>query len=88
METKDNNATEKAGDLRGDLGAEEQPKDPRGDLGAAEGGIGPIPDPDLDDDPLGKPFIVFKPSNLGMKIPENALCIVMKSGIYIYLGDP
>ncbi len=88
MEAKDNNVAEKVGDPRGDLDVEEQPKDPCGDLGTAEEGTGPIPDPDLDDDPLGKLPIAFKLSNLGMKIPENAFCIVMKSGIYIYSGDP
>ncbi len=88
METKDNNVAEKVGDLRGDLGVEEQSKDLCNDLGVVEGGIGPIPDPNFDDDPLGKSSITFKPFNLGIKIPENVLYIVMKSGIHIYSGDP
>src|SRR6266699_2073387 len=88
METKDNNVAEKVDNLCDNLGIEEQPKDPRGNLEAIENDIGPIPDPNLDDDPLEKPSIAFKPSNLGMKIPENAFYIVMKSGIYIYLKDP
>ncbi len=87
METKDNNTAEKVDDLHNDLGVEKQFKDLYDDLRAVEGGIGSIPDPDLDDDPLRKPSIASKPSNLGMKIPENAFCIVMKSGIYIYLRD-
>ncbi len=87
METKDNNVIEKVDDLYNDLGVEEQPKDPCGDLGAIERDIGPISDPDLDNDLLRKLFIAFKSFNLRMKIPENAFCIVIKSGIYIYLKD-
>ncbi|SRR6266699_1233937 len=88
METKDNNVTEKVGNPRGDLGTEEQPKDPRGDLKTTERDIRSIPDLDFDDDPPRKPLIALKPFNLGIKIPENALYIVIKSGIYIYSRDP
>ncbi len=88
MKTKNNNVAKKTNDLRDNLGVEEQLKDLCDDLGAVEGGIRPIPDPDFDDNLLGKLSIVFKPSNLRMKILENAFYIVIKSSIYIYLGDP
>ena len=87
MEIKDNNAMKKVDDPRSDLGTEEQPKDPRNNLKVTKKDIGSILDLNFDDDPLRKLFITFKPFNLRIKIPENVLYIVMKSGIYIYLED-
>ena len=86
-EKEDNKVVEKAGDLRSDLNIKEQPKDLCSDFGAAKRNIRPISDPDLNDDPLEKLSIVSKPSNLGVKIPKNVPYIVIKSNIYIYLGD-
>jgi hypothetical protein len=87
MEKEDNKVAEKVGNLCDDLGAEEQPKNLYSNLGAVEKSIRPILDLNLDDNPLEKPSIISKPSNLGVKIPENALYIVIKSGIYIYSRD-
>ncbi len=87
IEKKDNKAIEKTDDPCNDFNTEEQPKDPHGDLGTTEGNIKPIPDLDFDIDHLGKPPIIFKSFNLGIKILENALCIVTKNGIYIYSKD-
>ena len=78
---------EKVDNLCGDLGIEEQPKDLRSDFKAIKRGIRSISNPDLDNDLPGKLSIVFKPFNLRMKIPENVLYIVIKSGIYIYSKD-
>ncbi len=87
METKDNNVAKKTNDLRNDLDVEKQPKDPRDDLEVVKRGIGPISDPNFDDDLLEKSSIVFKPFNLRIKIPENIFYIVIKSGIHIYSKD-
>ena len=86
-ERKDNKAVEKVGDPCGNLNVEEQPKDPRDNLRIIKRSIGPILNLDLDIDRLRKSFIVFKSSNLGVKIPENAFYIVTKNDIYIYSKD-
>ncbi len=87
MEKKDNKVIEKVDNLCNDLNIKEQPKDLRDDLGTIKKSIKLIPDPDFDIDRLRKPFIAFKPSNLGMKIFKNVFYIVTKNDIYIYLKD-
>ncbi len=77
----------KVDNLRDDLNIEKQPKDLYNDLRTTEKNIKPIPDPDFDIDRLRKPPIIFKFFNLGIKIPENVFCIVIKNGIYIYSKD-
>ncbi len=86
-EKKDNKVAEKTDNLRNDFNVEKQPKDPRDDLRTIERNIGFIPDSDFNIDRLEKSPIAFKPSNLRIKILENALYIVTKNGIYVYSKD-
>ncbi len=87
MEKKDNKAIEKVDNLRNNLNIEEQLKDLRNDLKTTKRSIRSISNPNLDIDRLKKPPIIFKPSNLKVKIPKNAFYIVIKNGIYIYSKD-
>ncbi len=87
MKAKDDNATEKVDNLRDDLDIKEQFKDLRNDFRIIEENIESILDSDFSIDLLKKPLITFKHFNLGMKILENAFCIIMKAGIYIYSKD-
>jgi len=83
-EKKNNKTIEKVNDLHSNLNIEEQPKDLRNDLETTKRNIEPILNPDFNIDRLKKPLIIFKPSNLKVKIFENAFCIVIKNSIYVY----
>jgi len=87
IEKKDNKVIKKVNNLYDNLNAEKQPKDPRNNLKTVEKNIRPISNLNLNIDRLKKPLIIFKPFNLGVKIPENALYIVIKNSIYVYSKD-
>jgi len=87
IKKKDNKVIKKIDNLRNNLNIKEQSKDLYNNLGILEGSIGFISDLNLNIDRLKKPFIVFKPFNLKMKISKNVFYIVMKNNIYIYLKN-
>ncbi len=87
MEKKNNKVIEKADNLYNNLNIEKQSKDLYNNLKTTKENIGLILNPDFNIDRLKKSFIVFKLSNLRIKILENIFYIITKNGIYIYSKD-